>query len=817
MRAAMVGREALFHQVIDLLGPPSARVQLVGAPGIGTTRLAREVAAHHLGTVRWVELDGVEGGGLSEAVARAADVVPHPEDQGFVERLRHDVAPLLVLDGAQGVAEHLPGALRRWFGERGPRVLVTSRVRLALEGARVEVGPLDLDAARTLLNQRAGALVGSEALAADEVEALLAALDGVPLAVELAAGRLRLFQPEELANAPLLDALADARRAPRHSSMRHALRSSWGALSAPGQRALARLSTFTTPFGRRGYQAVAGEPLEVLEELLDASLVHREVDASGARHFRVLGPVRALASEQLADADAARRDRDAWLLEAARQAATRPDAANLARLSRLRPALVELSQTLPGRDERAAAAWALGVLTRAHGPLDLLPRACESQVLWMLSSPRREALASLLAEHLVRRGRLDEAARALDQADQGHPAVGLARAEVHFARGEISAARATLDALRLPAGPLHARSRVFSGALATREGRHAEAVAELRAVADDPQIDPESRGVALRYLALALRFVDGHHAEALAALRRAIEGHQQAGQRRLEALCYAILALELGDSDPGAALQATVAARARCVAVGERAFLHGIDQHEALIRLSIGEARQAEALLAAASREGANPSHLATYAFLDGLLHHVHDREAEAAACYQQCVASAVERDDQWHVDTVLPFLAACTGEAGALAGREGVLARVVRAALAAGVGPALRAEASQEVAGRLLLRLVAQAERPRVTPDGGRVRLPGGERVELGGRRVLRRMLATLLAADQPLGVPELLRRVWGPDVPLSRGRSRVHVALSHLRKRGLGPWLHTELTDDGPRYRLDAQPWEPPDGEVG
>jgi len=66
--------------------------------------------------------------------------------------------------------------------------------------------------------------------------------------------------------------------------------------------------------------------------------------------------------------------------------------------------------------------------------------------------------------------------------------------------------------------------------------------------------------------------------------------------------------------------------------------------------------------------------------------------------------------------------------------------------------------------------------------------------------------VLAALAAASEPLDVPTLLARAWGPDVPLDRGASRVHVALSHLRKLGLTDHLVTVRTDDGPCYSLSC-----------
>src|SRR5207248_3818484 len=160
--------------------------------------------------------------------------------------------------------------------------LVTSRERLRLEGESVvELGPLDAEHEGVPLFEARARAAGAAISHGDrpELAALVRDLDGIPLAIELAAARSRVLAPAEIRArlAGCLDLLAASGRAPRHATLRAAIDGSWELLDAKQQLALARCSVFIGGFGVEAAEAVldlpADETLEALGALRDRSLL----------------------------------------------------------------------------------------------------------------------------------------------------------------------------------------------------------------------------------------------------------------------------------------------------------------------------------------------------------------------------------------------------------------------------------------------------------------------------------------------------------------------------------------------------------------
>ncbi|MFJ9724467.1 ATP-binding protein [Streptomyces sp. NPDC101209] len=330
---AFVGRSAELAGLARALD--TARlVTVTGAGGVGKSRLAARAAALHAPRdgVRRVELAPVRDPRfVDHAVAEALGLTDHTARPPR-ETLLADLAGrqlLLVLDGF----EHLVEACAGLVGELlravpGLRVLAAGRRPLGVPGERVfPLAPLGEDEAVRLLAERA-ALHGVPVPDDDEdVRALCRRLDGIPLAVELAAGRLRALSPGQL-----LERLEDRFRlltggAPdgpaRHRTLRLAI--GWShELCTPRERLLwARLSVFAGRFDLEAVEYVcaglgldADDVLDVLTELLAQSVVAREETPAGVR-YRMLDTVRAYGADWLeATGDAARlrrRHRD-WYL-----------------------------------------------------------------------------------------------------------------------------------------------------------------------------------------------------------------------------------------------------------------------------------------------------------------------------------------------------------------------------------------------------------------------------------------------------------------------------------------------------------------------
>ncbi len=275
----LIGRDDALRGIDDLISR-SAVVTLVGPGGIGKTRLAlaagRRVAADRGWQAWFVELAEIASSGdVPRAVADALGVAQRAGrslTESIVTALGSRPALLLVdncehvLDGAARLVQ----AVAR--GCAHVRVLATSRERLDVDGEQVlVVGPLDPAAGAELFHVRALAADRAYERDAyrDDVAELCRRLDGVPLAIELAAARVRSHHPAEL-----LARVHDHFRAtgirrtgaPRHRSLRAAIQWSYDLLTPPEQALLECLSVFNGPFPLDAVAAVADDPTRGLDE-----------------------------------------------------------------------------------------------------------------------------------------------------------------------------------------------------------------------------------------------------------------------------------------------------------------------------------------------------------------------------------------------------------------------------------------------------------------------------------------------------------------------------------------------------------------------
>jgi predicted ATPase len=317
-----VGRSAELSALTRALGT-SRLVTVTGGGGIGKSRLAAHAAARsvprdgvwrvELAPVRdaeFVDFALVEALGLTDHTTRAPG-------QTLLDRLA-DRELLLLLDGFEHLVDACASLVTELLGRApGLRVLAVGRRPLEVSGERVvPLGPLDVDEAAELFADRA-ARQGIALREDPDVRELCRRLDGIPLAVELAAGRLRALSPGQL-----LERLDDrfglltggSRDAlPRHRTLRTAI--GWShELCTPKERLLwSRLSVFAGRFGLEAAEYVCGgsglrcdEVLDVLTELLAQSVVTREETGTGVR-YRMLDTVRAYGADWLeATGEAAR-------------------------------------------------------------------------------------------------------------------------------------------------------------------------------------------------------------------------------------------------------------------------------------------------------------------------------------------------------------------------------------------------------------------------------------------------------------------------------------------------------------------------------
>jgi predicted ATPase len=331
---SLVGREDDIDEVTGLLNTQDRRlVVLTGAGGIGKTRLALAVMehtkAHWRDGAAFVDLSAVADPRLvPDAIAAALGMVVQGRERPLdtLGRRLADRNMLIVVDNFEqvlGAAPMLADLL-----QRAPELhlLVTSRVVLRVRGEQEwMVAPLAEAPAVRLLVERIRDIQPGFELTSENAQAvaeLCRRLDGLPLALELAASWMRLLTPDQLLNGlyDRLDrpgALADLPG--RQQTLTDTIEWSYDLLPAPAQLLLARLSVFAAPFTTGAAEAVCqqdgADAVTGLSTLLDYSMVSPASRPDGERAFRLLEPIRRFAAARLENADETTARLERYLLD----------------------------------------------------------------------------------------------------------------------------------------------------------------------------------------------------------------------------------------------------------------------------------------------------------------------------------------------------------------------------------------------------------------------------------------------------------------------------------------------------------------------
>jgi predicted ATPase/two-component SAPR family response regulator len=885
----LVGRESELHDIVQAV-TRARLLTLTGPGGTGKTRLAlaaaRSARESFPAGVCWVELAQIEDPGIVAPTVAAKLGVPDTPGQDATEAVAEYVGEhqvLVVLDNC----EHLAGAtalLTENLLAACPAltVMATSREALGVEGElNWQVPPLSLPKTGTavtaagvaasdavkLFEQRAQLVRPSFRVTdenAAEVASICQRLDGLPLAIELAAARMRILSSAQLSER-LDDIFAllvgGARSAhPRHQALRATLDWSHDMLDAEERAVFRRLATFAGGFTLEAAERVAAggdikpaSMLELLTRLADKSLVRVEHARDDSR-YHLLVTIRDYARDRLAEAgesDPVRRAHLGYFTELVETAAARIDGdeaggngleLELDRLDTELPNLRKAYEFAAETDDPVAALRIAGRLDRyayLRGRYHEIRQWMDAAV---TSYP--DAPAELRAKVLLGSGRL-----ALLQCDYA-PAVRRLEAALRLYR-ELADPRGIAGALQV------------LGSVAREQGRYARSVelhAESLAVAEaagDRRAVASAHGY-LAFVSWLQRDFDRATAEASAALAMFRD------QGDVEGAAWSLISLGTvaryqGEAERAAALLAESRALAEgigfregiawcCEQIGLLAAVDGdpaaitllrrsLDLHAELrdrwrmssvledlaaIALALGQARSAARLLGAAEaiREAIGtviapcerPQHLQSVAAARAAL----GEEAFAAARQHGLLATTDELTaDLPSAEDAVPALAEPAparaeqtrpdqARAGSPADGEPAQAEPQHDGDAqsgqARPRPAARARAAQQA-----------ARKASVTGTAGpmRVRTLGSAMVEFGDAALTAadwgyakpRELMFLLVSSPPMTKDQIAAALW-PDLSRQQLGNALHTALRELRRAVGDPgWV---LYANG-HYRFD------------
>lgn len=638
---SFVGREEDLRALAELFASGERMVTLLGPGGMGKTRLARRFMETRP-VEQSVFCDLVDAASVVDACGIAcANLGVWTSSSDALDQLASVLASrgriTLVLDNVEHLAAELPPVLARLLSQAPEaRLLLTSRVSLRMpEEVAYELGPLSLPkSAEGLRESEAAQLWAARALRARKgysldhedgatLADLLSRLDGNPLAIELAASRLRVLSP-----AAILDKLGDRISVlsaaggvwdDRHRALGSVIETSWDALTGGERSALAQLTVFAGSFSTADAEAVVATQGERVADLLQSLREQSLLTAPEPERLALYETVRAFASTELPDRAAVEArhakhfgQRALEILGVAIESAAQRVALQ-ERLDADRANFLAAAE----RDRGAAAVFCLAVLDVLHPARDpgvryvQLATGAASALLEHDSRSLAAAYATLLLAHSERR------------------AGAYARAE------ELLSTALTL-AIEHRATTLEADVRVARASARFLQGKE-DVESDLSPVFDAAPLPARARA----WLTMGqLRQSQWRFDEARAWLERAVEGLEAATPAELAfgLLCLFEVYLELGARD----LAQDALARAKVIQarIGDRRLSVMVGNMESWSSLLEGSAGAAESYGRAIELVPAGASILAAHLLgWQGLAFFATGRPADAIVALERATA----------------------------------------------------------------------------------------------------------------------------------------------------------------------------------
>jgi tetratricopeptide (TPR) repeat protein len=580
-----VGREAELAQLAEALEAPGLWT-LRGPAGVGKSRLAVTAARAwreaHAGQA-W-RCDLTDSRSMDDLVSAVATTLDVPLGKGdAVEQLGHALAArgpmVLLLDSFEHLVD-ARGVVARWR-TRAPsaRLLVTSRASLALANEQVlDVEVLAEHSARALLIARARAR-GVDLTNDPDLPALASKLDGLPLALELAAGRLGVLSVRGVLDRLDLQLL---RRGTddRHATLRAALDWSWELLDKIQQAALTQLSTFHGGCTPEAAESVLDLPegASVLPAV-EALVAHSWLGARAGR-LRMLESVRTYASGRLVAPHRVEARHGEWVAGLRDALGPRGSVARLRALGAEQSNIVAACERAVARGDHRVALAALGT-------------ASEAQALRGASTSTLRLANTVLAAELPPRARAHaERFRALALRDAGR-----AQEAIQPLEAALALARRVGDA------PLEGILLGALGSVESDQGRVAEARQRyVDALAVHLEVGNRRDEGIIRINIGSLHLERGELDQARACFQDALTVHREVGDRSTEA-----------------------------VTLGHLGVVHRVQGR-------LGEAQACFEAALAAHRELGHTRHEARLVVSMGILHHDQGRMDEARASFEAAI-----------------------------------------------------------------------------------------------------------------------------------------------------------------------------------